>query len=384
MSINITSNKDCCGCSACASICSHNAITMVPDNLGFLYPILNLELCVNCGLCEKVCQFHDDYNRYDNYRIPQPYQYRLNNDEQLKKSQSGGAFYAIATHIIANGGIVYGAAFTDDWKVVHKKANDANSLEMLRMSKYVQSDMRGVFAQVKEELKKGFTVLYSGTACQVAGLKSYLPNKFHENLYCVDIVCHGVPSPKFWNDYIIYLQKSRKSKIVKACFRDKRFGWHGARESFLFDNGREEFRRTNNYLYFAGYTMRDSCSQCHYTNLKRVGDITLGDHWGVPKDSPYEDDKGLSLVIVNSKKGLQLFENANLSNCAEPITLKECLQPQLQMPSTLNINRQKFIAEYESRGFLYVAKKYSDMGWRYKKDQFINIIKNWVLTLVKR
>lgn len=372
--IQIDNKFDCCGCTACVSICSHNAITMIPDSLGFLYPKVNSKLCVNCGLCEKVCQFHEDYMRYDNFETPNAYQYRLLQNEQLLKSQSGGAFFTIADKFIAKGGVVYGAAFTKTWKVTHQKANDDKTLSALRMSKYVQSDMIGIFKDVKEQLKIGIRVLFSGTACQIAGLKSFIPNRLHQNLFCIDIVCHGVPSPKIWADYILYLQKTRQSKIVKACFRDKRFGWHGARESFLFENGKEEFRRTNNYLYFSGLSMRESCSHCHYTNLKRVGDITVGDQWGIAKDSPYEDDKGLSLVLVNSEKGEQLFES--LEQNAEKISLHECMQPQLQWPSRLHSAHYKFVNDYKINGFVYVAKKYGDIGWRYKKQIFIRNFKD--------
>lgn len=239
--IFITDKQNCCGCTACASVCAHNAIAMIPDNLGFLYPTVNAEKCVNCGICNKVCQFNEDYKRYDNYDTPLAFQFRISKDEELQKSQSGGAFFAIADKFIAERGYVYGAVFTDTWRVIHKKATEKQTLSSLRMSKYVQSDMRGVFMQVKNDLRNGHKVLFSGTACQVAGLKSFIPNGLHENLFCIDIICHGVPSPKIWEDYIDYLQISRKSKIVRACFRDKRFGWHGATESFLYENGKEEF-----------------------------------------------------------------------------------------------------------------------------------------------
>ena len=162
--IQIKDKSNCCGCTACASICAYNAITMTPDSLGFLYPQVNAGLCVNCGLCDKICQFHDNYERYGNYDTPHACQFRLKQDEQLKKSQSGGAFFAIADKFIAEGGVVYGAAFTKTWIVTHQKAADDQSLSALRMSKYVQSDMRGVFTQVKEDLKNGIKVLFSGTA----------------------------------------------------------------------------------------------------------------------------------------------------------------------------------------------------------------------------
>ena len=380
--ISIDNKFNCCGCTACSSICSHGAITMVPDSLGFLYPKTNAELCMNCGLCDRVCQFHEKYERYDNYDTPYAFQFRLLQEDQLKKSQSGGAFFAIADRFIASGGIVYGAAFTNTWRVTHQKAVDNQSLSRLRMSKYVQSDVRGIFSQIKKELKNGNSVLFSGTACQVAGLKSSVPKQLHEKLFCIDIICHGVPSPKIWEDYLAYLQNLRGSHIVRACFRDKRFGWHGARESFLYENGKEDFRKTNNYLYFSGLSMRESCSHCHFTNLKRVGDISVGDQWGLSKDSPYEDDKGLSLVLVNSEKGKQIFEC--IEKNAQKISLQDCIQPQLCHPASLNPAHQKFVRDYETKGFLYVAKKFGDLGWRYKWKCFISQIKDIIRPLIRK
>lgn len=383
--IQVQNKINCCGCTACASVCTHNAITMIPDELGFLYPKVNEDICVNCKLCVKVCQFHDNYDRYLNFDTPpKAFQLRIVPEIQLMMSQSGGAFFAIATHFISKGGVVYGAAFTKTWKVTHQRARDLKSLEALRMSKYVQSDLRGVLPMVKEDLKGGFKVLFSGTSCQIAGLKSYIPNKYHYNLFCIDIICHGVPSPKIWEDYIAYLQHSRKSKITKACFRDKRFGWHGAKESFLFENGKEEIRKTSNSLYFKGLSIRESCSNCHFTNLKRVGDISIGDQWGISKDSPYEDNKGLSVVFCNSEKGEQLLQRIEQTCIVEPCELYECMQPQLQRPIKMNPKHDQFVSEYISKGFLHVAKKYSDMGWRYKKDLFVKFIKDIIRPLLQK
>lgn len=365
--IRIDNKSNCCGCTACESVCAHNAITMHPDALGFLYPVVDIDRCVECGLCEKVCQFNSNYKRYDNYDEPSVFALRHKEQEQLMRSQSGGAFYGIAQHILNKGGIIYGAAFNNSWKVTHQKATNPEELEKLRMSKYVQSDIRGVFKHVKEDLKNGNTVLFSGTACQIAGLKASIPSRLQLNLICVDIICHGVPSPKIWEDYIVYLETRYKSKIVKACFRDKRFGWHGAKETFKFANGKEVARYTSNMLYFTGKSMRESCANCKFTNLKRVGDITIGDFWGIPKDSPYEKDKkGLSLALINSDKGKQLFESIKDKYIVEPSNTKDCLQPQLQYPSKISPLHDSFVKDYSTHGFLYVAKKYGDISLKFK------------------
>lgn len=385
MSIRLESKKDCCGCTACESICSHNAISMCADTLGFFYPKVDNNKCIECGLCEKVCQFHHNYIRYNNYDEPKVFSLRLKDIAQLSQSQSGGAFWGLAQYFIQNGGVVYGAAFEETWRVTHQRACNNDELEKLRMSKYVQSDMRGVYKLIKDDLKQGYKVLFSGTACQVAGLKAYIPQKLHENLFFVDIICHGVPSPKIWADYIEYLQHKYASKITKACFRDKRFGWHGAKESFMFANGKEVFSRTNNRLYFSGYTVRESCSNCYYTNTRRVGDITIGDHWGLPEDSPYEKDAlGVSLVLVNSNKGEEMFYQVLDKFNYEEVGTANYMQPQLKYPCKLHPQHKSFVLDYNNKGFLYIAKKYGDLGVRWKLKVFITQLKVFIKRIVDR
>jgi len=349
---------------------------MKPDSLGFLYPYIDKTKCIECGLCVNICQFKKDYNRFDNFEKPEPFLMRLKDSKQLKQSQSGGVFYAVANMIINHKGVVYGAAFTSNWKVSHQKAQNINDLQKLRMSKYVQSDIRNVFIEIKRCLKSDTIVLFSGTPCQVSALRSYIPISLHKYLYCIDIICHGVPSPKIWEDYIKYLEQLRGLKLKKVCFRDKRYGWHGATESYVYENEMEEFRKTNNHLYFSGLTIRDSCSNCPYTNLKRIGDLSIGDFWGLPKDSPYEDDKGVSLVLVNSNKGQYMLKLAQEHCICESVTLDNCLQPQLVKPSVLNKNRDIFIKKYEQRGFKYIYTHYGDLSWRYKFNQILRHLKN--------
>lgn len=375
MSINIDSAEKCCGCTACENICPHNAISMQPDNLGFLYPVVNNNRCVECGLCEKVCQFKEVYNRYENFSSPQVYALRLLEEEQLTRSQSGGAFFAIASHFIKNGGFVYGAAFNEQWEVIHKRVDNLKDLESLRLSKYVQSNLSNIFLSVRNDLKENKTVLFTGTACQIAGIKSYIPQRLHENLYCIDIICHGVPSPQIWKDYLHYLEKKYHSKIISACFRNKRFGWHGAKETFILENGKELIRQTSNRLYFNGLSIRKSCASCKFTNLNRVGDITIGDFWGLPKDSPYEkDNRGLSLILINSLKGDYILQYIKKDCIIEPSTTQKCLQPQLQYPARLSPLQDAFIKDYELYGFKYVGKKYGDLSWKFYRRKFFNQI----------
>ncbi len=236
--IHITDPADCCGCTACASVCIHDAIIMQPDALGFLYPVADKEKCIDCGLCEKVCAFNENYDKSLNLDIPIAYAARHKDMREVESSRSGAAFIAISDYILEQGGAVYGAGYTDHFRVVHKRATTKEERDEFKGSKYVQSDMGNCFRQVKEDLKSGRMVLFSGTPCQTSGLNSYIGKKLRENLYLVDIVCHGVPGPYIWRDYIDYLEKKQGAKICWVNFRDKQqFGWAAHKETFKFVNG---------------------------------------------------------------------------------------------------------------------------------------------------
>lgn len=235
--IQITDKSQCCGCTACASICAHDAITMQPDALGFLYPVVDKDKCVDCGLCEKVCAFNDHYDTSLNLSQPDAYAARHKDMQEVETSRSGAAFIAISDYVLENGGVVYGAGYADHFRVVHKRATTKEERDEFKGSKYVQSDLDHVFRQVKKDLKDGLTVLFSGTPCQTAGLNSYIGKKLRENLILVDIVCHGVPSPYMWRDYIAYLEKKQGDKICWVNFRDKqKYGWKAHHETFKFVN----------------------------------------------------------------------------------------------------------------------------------------------------
>lgn len=191
--IEITQKEKCCGCTACASICPHQAITMNPDSMGFLYPKVNKNLCTDCGLCERVCAFHPNYDISQNLSQPIAYGVRHKKMSEIESSRSGAAFIALSDWILNQNGVIYGAGYTDHFRVVHKRATTSAERNEFKGSKYVQSDLTGIFPLIKEDLKNGKIVLFSGTPCQTAGLKSYIPKRLQENLYLIDIICHGVP-----------------------------------------------------------------------------------------------------------------------------------------------------------------------------------------------
>lgn len=379
--IQINNPADCCGCTACASICAHDAIIMKPDALGFLYPEVDKDKCVDCGLCEKVCAFNDHYDTSLNLEKPLAYGARHKDMNEVETSRSGAAFIAISDYILEQGGVVYGAGYTEHFRVVHKRATTKEERNEFKGSKYVQSDMNTVFRQVKNDLRDGLTVLFSGTPCQTSGLNSYVGKRLRENLFLVDIVCHGVPSPYMWRDYIAYLEKKQGAPIVWVNFRDKqKYGWAAHHETFKFKNGGGKMSFT--FLFYKHIMFRKSCGKCHFTNLHRPSDITIADFWGWEKTNPRinADDKGCSLVLLNTEKGRKLFEAVKDNMNTFPANLNDCLQPNMVHPSEIHPKREQFEREYIKKGFEYVYLKYCQ---KTKKEQMQDLLSK-IKRLVKK
>ena len=363
MHINIVNKYECCGCTACASICSKHAIDMFPDELGFKYPKVNEDICVDCGRCVAVCQFKKNYDRRGLFASPEIYGLRSSNEDELKNSQSGAAFFCISEEILNAGGIVYGAVAMP-FIVKHEGARNDAGRDRMRGSKYIQSDLGNVFIDIKDNLAKGETVLFTGTPCQVAGLKSFIGKKYSERLYTADLLCHGVASPKIWQDYLHYLEKKHKGKIENVNFRNKKFGWNVPKETYLI-NEKEVSTTTFLDLYFSHNISRECCSECPYTNYSRIGDFSLGDFWGWERShSELNDNKGVSLFFINSDKGKNLFERIRDKVIYVPTTKEECKQNVLIHPTEHSKERETFIAEYMKNGFTAVVKKYTQEGWK--------------------
>ena len=305
--IKIENPKDCCGCGACVNACPVGAITMRENEIGFIYPIVNEELCIGCGLCKKVCVFGDKSVGANGE--PQVFAAVTKNQDVLSQSSSGGIFTELAKSVIDKGGAVFGAAWTEDFSVHHILADSINDLEKLRGSKYVQSSTEYTFKQAEELLKGGKFVCYSGTPCQIAGLKAFL-QKDYDNLLTIDIICHGVPSVKMLKDDLAYVSGKKKINIKDVKFRDKKYGW-GVNGSLADGKSKIKYNQGNSpyYFYFLnGEVYRDSCYNCRFPSEGRQGDITLGDYWGISGElvsqmSGANIDKGISCVLVNSEKG---------------------------------------------------------------------------------
>lgn len=383
MRISITNKKDCCGCTACENVCTHHAISMQADDLGFLYPHIDNALCVDCGLCGKVCQFRENYNRWDNYGTPKVYAIRNKHQEVLAGSQSGAAFYTFSEYCLRQGYILYGAVLDQTFKVKHQRGKTTDDRDKMLFSKYVQSDMQGVFKEVKDDLKAGEKVLFSGTPCQIAGLKAFLGHQYQQNLLTIDLVCHAVPSPAVWKAYIDWIEKKFASKIEEVRFRDKQYGWNTHFETFRLANGKFLKRSTFQSLFYAHYMVRESCSNCHFTNLSRVGDVTIGDFWGWFNISDrFRDNKGVSLLFVNSEKGKELLDVCTSELDVIESNTIDCLQPQLQAPIQLSPQYKQFASDFAQYGFEYIGKKYADLGWRHKRDKGIFFMKRVIKKLI--
>ena len=298
-------NSTCTGCSACASVCPGGAVTMRPDGEGFSYPAVDREKCADCELCGRVCPALSPLRREGGET--RAYAAR-NRDEAVRlRSSSGGVFTALALDVIGRGGVVFGARFEDDLSVVHGWTDSAEGLEAFRGSKYVQGAVGSAYHECRRFLEQGREVLFSGTPCQVQGLKKYL-GRDYASLLCVDFICHGVPSPALWRRYVEYREGKAASRTVKTAFRRKDDGWKQYSLSFTYANDSEycACHRQDPYMriFLRDVALRKSCYRCPARLMERPGDITLADFWGIQDVAPeMDDDRGTSLVIVHSERG---------------------------------------------------------------------------------
>ena len=362
--IRITDKSQCCGCTACSAVCSHSAISFRPDGLGFPYPVVDESKCTDCGLCDRVCSFTSG-SKYDE---PKAFAARNKSEKMLMESRSGGVFPAMVCKVLAEGGVIYGAGYEEGFRVVHKRAITEEGCKEFSGSKYVQSDMADIMPMVRKDLENGLEVLFSGTPCQVSGLLSYLPKRLKSKLITVDIICHGVPSPYIWRDYVAYQEEKHGGTVTGVSFRDKKaYGWKAHKETFEI-NGNLVTDGSYTHLFYRHIMLRESCSICPYSDVKRVSDVTLGDFWGWEKSVPHmnEDDKGISLVLVNSNKGSEVIEAVAGDLDLKEVNLQDCLQPNLLRPSSRDKEAGAFADTYTRRGLKYILKRYGDQGWRYK------------------
>lgn len=359
-------NKKCSGCKACESICPKKSISFIENDEGFLVPIVDESTCINCGLCYKKCPQLNDVNIENSYKLKnkEAYASKAKDKSILLESSSGGVFTVIATEVLQNGGVVFGCAFDKDFVARHKVIETIDELEKLRGSKYVQSDTMKTFLEVKEYLKKNITVLYTGTPCQIAGLRSFL-GKTYTNLITIDLICHGAPSPKLFSCYLNDFENRNNEKVKKYDFRYKGKIGFGKCNRIITD------KKIRTYVYqcdpyYKSFndegTYRECCYECKYTNINRVGDITLGDYWGYELLHPEVDSSmGISVVLINSTIGSEMFEKVkNTFLMTYESTLEEatCKQYSLKKPAKRPDFRDEFYKDLNIIGYEQTIKKH--------------------------
>lgn len=371
--MNIVDKEQCCGCRACEQICFQRAITMDRDKEGFIYPIINSSVCIKCGLCEKVCPLNGaSYQGQD--AEPKVYAGINMKDDVCLRSSSGGIFTALSNYILKHGGNVYGVILDDDFSVKHIGTKEINTRDKMCGSKYVQSEISNTYTQIAENLRNGEIVLFTGTPCQVEGLNKYLSIKNIPcgNLYTVDNICHGVASPLIWEEYIKELQQLLEDgeKIEYLSMRSKSVEWR-KQEMLVCTDKKDISEWINssfswNRLYRTQYLTRPSCFSCHFTSYKRCADITLADYWNFENAEIDLDDKnGVSLILVNSKKGEKLIEMIQSEVCLKDSNKEKCWQIHLEFPSSKPQKREQFWKELETNGI-------RDALYKYTKGSFFN------------
>ena len=353
----VRANKaECTGCGACVSICPRKAITMQPDEEGFLYPAVNGDLCVECDLCEKRCPAGKELPEHKLHAYGMQHK-----DEEIRsKSSSGGVFTALARGMFDRGGVVFGAAFDEALRVEHVGAFDETELAAMRGSKYVQSDAADAVAHAASLLERGIPVLFSGTPCQIAGLKARVGKKYEEQLLAVDFVCHGVPSPGVFASYLRELEEKNGKRVTAYAFRDKRLGWKNFSAVATFEDGSEHIGQQTTEPFLYGFLqnlyLRPSCTQCTALRGGRhASDITIADLWGAETICPQkDDDSGLSLVFVHTPKGRKAIEAAGAQLHAFPVQDVERMlrvNPSIEHTASAHAKRRAFFAAYAKKGF---------------------------------
>ena len=377
--IRIIDKSKCSGCHACMVACPKQCIKMLSDNEGFLYPFVDENVCVDCGACDKVCPYHNVVS--EKKQNPKAYAAISKDECVLLNSSSGGVFSLLAKKIISDGGVVFGAIFDENFNVKHHYVTNIEDLGKLRGSKYVQSEIGTTYKDAENYLKDGKSVLFTGTPCQILGLKSYL-NKEYENLITQDIICHGVPSPMVWGKYVKYRSALAGASARRIFSRHKKYGWKRYSASFTFENDAEylcqfdcdPFMRS----FLKNLCLRPSCYYCNSNGDKRVSDITLADFWGIENvDAQMYNVNGTSLVVVNTDKGEKLLKEIQKDliikeeSLSDAVKFNPCYSKSVVMPK----EREGFMKSIVDCGFVEAYNKYAKESTKTKIKNILRRIK---------
>lgn len=369
--INIQNKVDCCGCNACGDVCGKNAITFKTDNEGFWYPEVDVEKCVDCGLCEKVCPIINiDKLKKNDFKEPICYAAIHKNYEVRFDSTSGGLFSAFAEKFYRDKGYVGGAIITEDRRVKQFISPEKSDLPKLRSSKYTQSNFEGFFRQVRDLLCNGEKVVVCGGPCQMSALRAFLGYKDYENLLILDYVCHGINSPLIGRKSREWLEEKHQSKVVYSKAKNKELGWRNLTSKTIFENGDIEYQTKENNRFTHGYLItgafcRPSCYDCKFKGFPRIADVSLADFWGIENvkgaDKSLDDNIGTSLVLINSEKGKRFFEEIKPKLRFVELPYQTALEGNKSLVESLpkpKIDREKFFEDVNAMPFDKLADKY--------------------------
>lgn len=364
----ISNTLDCTGCNACVQKCPHGCITLEENQYGFVYPKVDGTNCTLCNLCNNVCHLQN-YIQQEKI-VPTAYAAVHKDNNIVLKSTSGGVFSAIAEKILFDNGVVYGCAFDEELRPHHMRVDNITQLDLLYGSKYIQSDIGNCYNDILRDLNENKTVFFTGTPCQVAGLKAFL-GKDYDDLFTADLICHGVPSYAYFHKFIKWYENKNNCKIVDYSFRSKdNTGWSLAGTYTIKKNGKKITKKVfyfDNYYYhyfLNGDIYRDSCYNCKYANVYRPGDFTLGDLWGAEKIKPqFNIDNGCSLLLVNSSKGENLLKSINVDLQKLPLDFALHNNEQLHTPSKKTLNRSNILEEYCDCSGDHIQKNYCKKYW---------------------
>lgn len=380
------SKEHCTACGACRQVCPQNCIKFQNDNLGFCYPVVDEKKCVQCGLCNKVCPIEKETTQPV---FCEAYAARAIDEESCLKATSGGVFGVLAEYILGQHGVVYGCTYDHNFKVKHVRVESIDKLIYLNGSKYIQSNTELTYLQAKKDLEEGLLVLYTGTPCQISGLKTFL-RKDYDTLFTADIICHGVPPQDYFDKYLKGLEKKIRGTVVKYDFRSKNTeGWSLSGEyKYKAKNGKIVRRKLfyfEHYFYFyflEGSIYRNCCYSCKYANINREGDFTLGDFWGAEGlELDFSTESGCSLMLVNSKKARDLL--ASLKLYTKKVSVADAIKynVQLKEPSKIPKSRSRVLDEFRR---LNAREIDSNFKKKYRKQIMIAKIKYCIPLTIRR
>lgn len=393
--MNVLFGNFCTGCSLCAQICPHQAIQMESSDEGYLFPVVESSLCTDCGICTKICPVLTGREARSNF-TQSVYACQALDKDLLIEATAGGLFPVLSRYILSNGGVVFGAAYDKNMRVVHSPAYSMEQIKSFSGSKYVQSDISAVFSEIRKYLIQQRYVLFSGTPCQVDAINRYCKDISTKKLYTIDVVCYGVPSPKLFRDFLDTLEEKYKKKVTDFRFRDKHtHGWsHTTVITFQNKDGTYESIEEENHTKIPYYKMfgyrdcyRTSCYQCQYNTLQRVSDITTGNFWGIEKISQtFNTALGVSMVILNTEQGRYLFENIKRELTCESHSIDEAIRANeaLICGSKETKRRDAIYRYYIKHGFAKMYKKYYTHDWKRGLRMQASNVKQHVMKMLQK